>query len=165
MPVFERSLELDAPREAVFRFHLDTRNAALIAPRGVEVEVVEGAFPLVAGAEVDLRIRQRPLPRRLAVRWRLRVRALAAPSLVVDEQLAGPFGRFVHEHRFADLGGGRTRLTDRIDLALPGGPLGQLAWPLVLPLMHLAFGARQRATARLLARGGDEPAPGRAPPG
>ena len=55
--VLERSVEIAAPVEAVFAFHLDPRNAALIAPAGTRVVSVGGRRPLEAGGVVTLRMR------------------------------------------------------------------------------------------------------------
>jgi ligand-binding SRPBCC domain-containing protein len=43
----------------------------------------------------------------------------------VDEQRDGPFGKWVHTHRFEAIAGG-TLVTDQIDYAAPGGVLGLL---------------------------------------
>ena len=55
--VLERSVEIAAPVQTVFEFHLDPRNAALIAPAGTRVVSVEGAVPVEAGHVVTLRMR------------------------------------------------------------------------------------------------------------
>jgi ligand-binding SRPBCC domain-containing protein len=149
MSKFERSIEIASPAERVFAFHLDTRNAAAIAPRGQRVVRVEGRFPVREGDEVRLVVRQRPLP--VAQRWRVRIARVEPPSLLVDELLEGPFARFRHEHRVDDLGAGRSRLTDRIDYELPFGPLGRLADRLLVRrLLTRAFAERQAATRALL---------------
>jgi ligand-binding SRPBCC domain-containing protein len=147
--VIERSCEIDAPIEEVFAFHLDTRNAARIAPPGQSVLSVEGSFPLRAGSEVRVRIRQLPLP--WAQTWLVRVAAIEEPTLIVDEMLRGPFAVWRHEHRFAELPGGRTRLTDHVTYALPGGVLGRVADALAgRRLMRATFRSRQRRTRSLL---------------
>jgi ligand-binding SRPBCC domain-containing protein len=146
---FERSIDIACSVQRVFDFHLDTRNAAAIAPPGQRIVRVEGRFPVREGDEVLLVVRQRPLP--FAQRWRVRIVRVEEPVLVVDELLQGPFARFRHEHRLDDLGGGRTRLTDRIEYELPFGALGRLADRLVVSrLMGRTFAARQEATRRLL---------------
>lgn len=43
-----------------------------------------------------------------------------------DRQLAGPFGRWTHAHRFNELGAGRSELEDSIEYAPPAGPLGSV---------------------------------------
>ena len=145
MAVFTRSIVVPAPIEDVYAFHLDTRNAGLIAGGGVEVVEVRGRFPVRRGDEVILRLRPRPLP--VAQTWRVRIAELEPPRLLVDELVEGPFARFRHEHRFEDLGGARTRLTDRIDYALPGGAAGALLDRLVARrVLARAFAARQGRT-------------------
>jgi ligand-binding SRPBCC domain-containing protein len=132
----------------VFAFHLDTRNAARIAPPGQRVLSVEGAFPLELGSEVRLRVRQLPLP---AQTWVVRVVALEEPTLIVDDLVRGPFPLWRHEHRFAELPDGRTRLTDHVDYRLPGGALGRVADALVVRRILLAtFRSRQARTRKVL---------------
>ena len=147
--MIESSCEIDAPIAQVFAFHLDTRNAARIAPPGQSVLSVEGSFPLRLGSEVRLRARQLPLP--WAQTWLVRVARLEEPTLIVDELLRGPFATWRHEHRFAELPGGRTRLTDHVTYELPGGALGRMANALVGRRLLLAtFRSRQARTRALL---------------
>jgi ligand-binding SRPBCC domain-containing protein len=152
MSAIECSCEIDAPIAQVFAFHLDTRNAARIAPPGQRVLSVEGSFPLVAGAEVRLRARQLPLP--WAQTWLVRIARIDEPVLIVDELLEGPFAAWRHEHRFAKLPGGRTLLTDHVTYALPGGALGRLANALGGRRLLLAtFRSRQSRTQAVLEAG------------
>ncbi|MDP9255462.1 MAG: SRPBCC family protein [Actinomycetota bacterium] len=145
----ECSCEIDAPIAQVFAFHLDTRNAARIAPPGQRVVSVEGEFPLRLGSEVRLRARQLPLP--WAQTWLVRVARLEEPTLIVDELLRGPFAAWRHEHHFAALPGGRTRLTDHVTYELRGGAFGRLAGALAVRRLLLAtFRSRQARTRSLL---------------
>jgi ligand-binding SRPBCC domain-containing protein len=145
----ECSCEVDAPIAQVFAFHLDTRNAARISPPGQRVLSVEGSFPLRLGSEVRLRARQLPLP--WAQTWIGRVTQLEEPTLIVDELLSGPFAAWRHEHRFAELPGGRTLLTDHVTYRLPGGALGRLADGLGGRRVLLAtFRSRQRRTQAVI---------------
>jgi ligand-binding SRPBCC domain-containing protein len=145
----ERSCIIDAPIAEVFAFHLDTRNAARIAPPGQQVVSVEGTFPLRLDSEVRLRVRQLPSP--WAQTWLVRVVHLEEPTLLVDEMLRGPFPAWRHEHRFAELPDGRTRLTDHVEYRLPAGALGRVANALVVRRLLLAsFRSRQGRTRALL---------------
>jgi ligand-binding SRPBCC domain-containing protein len=147
--MIECSCEIDAPIARVFAFHLDTRNAARIAPPGQRLLSIKGTFPLRLGSEVRLRTRQLPLP--WAQTWLVRVAAIEQPTLIVDEMLRGPFAAWRHEHRFAELPGGRTRLTDHVTYDLPGGALGRVADALAgRRLLLAAFRSRQRRTRALL---------------
>jgi ligand-binding SRPBCC domain-containing protein len=60
-----------------------------------------------------------------------RITAFEPGVLFVDEQIAGPFRRLRHEHRFVDHDGG-CLMTDDITFEAPLGALGRLAERLVL---------------------------------
>lgn len=151
MPLFERSCVVRAPIGAVFAFHLDTRNAARIAPRSMPVVAVHGSFPLSQGDQVEIVVRLWPTPVRQT--WRVEAERIVEPTLVVDRMLAGPFPSWVHQHRFEDLGDGTTRLTDHVDYHLPFGVLGALAdRVLVRRLLDRMFRLRQVQTKKLLER-------------
>ena len=47
-----------------------------------------------------------------------------APHRFLDEQTAGPFRRWWHEHRFEAVPGG-TRMTDVVEFESPAGPIGR----------------------------------------
>lgn len=121
---FEASVDIDAPADALFRFHLDTRNAPLISPAGARFLDVDGEFPVTTGSVVTLRVRQSPVP--FPQTWRVRIAEVEENRRVVDVAEKSPFARWRHAHIFEPLGPDRTRMTDRIEYALPLGPLGRL---------------------------------------
>ena len=148
---FESAVEIAAPIELVFGFHLDTRNARLISPAGTTVVDVKGVFPVRQGSVVTmrLRLRQRPIP--LASTWRVRIDALERPTLIVDVAERSPFAHWRHEHAFASLGDDRTLMTDRVTYRLPLGLLGRLANRLVVRRqLARTFAERQRLTRSVL---------------
>lgn len=156
LSVFERSVEIDAPADRVFRFHLDTRNAPLISPPGARFVAIEGEFPVRVGSVVTLRVRQRPIP--FAQRWRVRIAEIDEGRLVVDVAERSPFARWRHEHRFEEVRPGVTRMTDHVEYALPLGPLGRLADRLAgRRALERMFAVRHERTRRLFASG-DAPA-------
>jgi ligand-binding SRPBCC domain-containing protein len=71
--------------------------------------------------------------RHFGIEFRLssRVTAMERPHVFVDEQVAGPFAEFRHEHRFAADAGG-TRMVDRWRHRSPFGLLGRVVDWLVL---------------------------------
>lgn len=147
--LLERSVEIAAPVEDVYAFHLDARNAALISPPGARVSDVAGPCPLTEGAVVEMRIRAPGLP--VAPRWRVRVAELRAPLVIVDVAERSPFAEWRHEHRFQALDRGRTLMTDRVAYRLPGGPLGRAADRLVVRRrLAAAFAERHRRTRAVL---------------
>jgi uncharacterized protein len=144
---FSASFDVACPIDAVFEWHRDTRNAALISPPSLRVERVEGSFPLEKGDRVRLVVRPRGSP--LRQRWLVRIAEMRAPQLIVDEMEKGPFARWHHEHAFADLGDGRTRVTDTVAYALPLR-IDRLAGPIVQRLMARTFTYRHRRSREVL---------------
>lgn len=144
--MFERSVDLAAPVADVYRFHLDTRNAPLISPANARFLAIDGDFPVQEGSIVRLRVRQPPSP--LPQTWVVRIAELRENALVVDEAVRSPFAFWRHEHRFVDLGDGRTRMTDHIAYRLPLGPLGRIADRLVVRrMLGSMFAERHQRTA------------------
>lgn len=157
--VYERSVEIAAPASALFRFHLDTRNAPLISPAGARFARIEGDFPVTEGALVTLRVRQPPIP--VAQTWRVRIAEVRPDELVVDVAERSPFRRWRHSHIFEALGPDRARMTDRVEYALPFGPLGRLVDRLFARRqLDAMFVERQRRTRELFESGRAPVAPG-----
>jgi ligand-binding SRPBCC domain-containing protein len=139
VPTFVRAVDIDAPVSTVFAFHEREDALPLLSPPFPPVRVVSREGGIAVGARVELRIAG-------LVRWVARHTAFERDRLFVDEQLEGPFARWTHRHEFEDLGG-RTRLTDRITYALPGGRFTQWLAPLlVTPGLHQMFRHRHRVT-------------------
>lgn len=80
---------------------------------------VDGLIEL--GETVTWQARHLGLTRRMTVK----ITAMDRPTHFRDEQIDGPFKRFVHDHDFEAIGGGVTRMTDRIGFASPCGWLGR----------------------------------------
>lgn len=153
MPTFEYVSRYPHPRAVVFAWHARPGAFVRLTPPGMATRL-EGTDDLTVGTEVLLRLSHplvaglRPrLGRRgrgpVGVPWRLRHTALVPDELFVDEQVAGPFRRWEHEHHFADGPGGSTVVTDRIRWELPARP-ACLADPLVAMQLHGLFGFRER---------------------
>jgi ligand-binding SRPBCC domain-containing protein len=136
VPTFVRSVIIDAPVEAVFAFHERDDALTRLSPSFPRVRVVRRTGGIEPGSRVELRIG--PLA------WVALHTAYEKNRLFVDEQVEGPFRRWVHRHEFEDLGG-RTRLTDRVEYALRGEvPIG---WIVRLGLARM-FRARHLVTKR-----------------
>lgn len=115
--------DLPAPREQVFAFFSDPANLEALTPPWLAFEVLTPApLPRGEGAVFDYRIRVRGLP----VRWRTLIEAFVPGERFVDRQIAGPYALWHHTHRFEDLPGGGTRMTDQVRYRLGWGLPGRI---------------------------------------
>jgi ligand-binding SRPBCC domain-containing protein len=144
MAEFVKSVLIEAPIERVFRFHERDDALSLLSPAFPPVRVVgrtgNGIEP---GARLELRIG--------VFTWIALHTAYEKNRLFEDRQIRGPFAKWVHRHEFESEGHG-TRLTDRVDYRLPGGPAVQalLGWIVNLGLDSM-FAHRHRVTRRYCA--------------
>ncbi|MEZ0165610.1 SRPBCC family protein [Kineococcus sp. LSe6-4] len=147
--------DVAAPPQVLHDLVLDVDvHADSLSGSGESATTSTGRRVLRAGDEVTFTARH------LGVRWTMtsRVSVAERPHRVVDEQVRGPFRRLRHEHLFTATPAG-TRMTDRVEVALPGGPLGALAVRLVAgPYLRRLL--RERAAhLRAVAERGAAPPP------
>jgi hypothetical protein len=152
----EQRQRLARPREEVFAFFTDAGNLARLTPEFVGFRLLTPLpAPFVPGTLLDYQLRLLGVP----VRWRSRIELVEAPRCFVDVQVRGPYRHWRHEHRFETVAGG-TEVIDRVDYALPLGPLGALAHALaVRPMLARIFAYRRSRLVDLL--GPELPGPAR----
>jgi ligand-binding SRPBCC domain-containing protein len=123
MHVLEREVSLPVARAQVFPFFADARNLERLTPPSLRFEILTpGAIRMGAGAIIDYRLRISGIP----VRWRSRIELWEPPFRFVDLQVQGPYAFWRHTHTFDETREG-TMMRDRVEYALPFGPLGALA--------------------------------------
>jgi ligand-binding SRPBCC domain-containing protein len=134
-----------APEE-LFPFFMQPTNLSRIMGDAMQVTVLHTTHdPLEAGAVIRYRFRQNGLP----LSWTSRIVECVPPLYFVDEQVEGPFRYWRHTHRLVAEKGG-TRVVDDLELEVPLGWLGRLAWPLVVrPNLRRTFNQRKRAMEAL----------------
>jgi ligand-binding SRPBCC domain-containing protein len=126
--VLEREQVVARPPSDVFGFFAEPANLQALTPPWLHFEILTPA-PIEMGAGTLIAYRLRLHGTRL--RWLTRIEAFEAPHGFVDAQLRGPYRVWHHTHIFEPVGGG-TRVRDRVRYALPLGPLGELAHPLLV---------------------------------
>lgn len=147
MPVFRKRTTLDATPDEVFAWH--TRPGALqrLSPPWEHVTLVKPG-EVRNGTHVVVRMKRGPLD----LTWEVAHRDVEPGRQFVDEQVKGPFQRWIHTHRFLPAEDGRCVMEDEIDWEPPLGVAGDLlAAPRVAKDLERAFAFRHRRLAHDLA--------------
>ncbi len=125
--VVERSSALPVSADSAYAWHERPGAFERLLPPWERVSVVERTGGLRDGASLILRVRSGPV----SLRWVSRHRDTLPGRRFVDEQVDGPFARWVHFHRFDPDGPAGSRMTDRIEYTPPLGSVGTVADPII----------------------------------
>jgi ligand-binding SRPBCC domain-containing protein len=121
--VFISVQDLPVPRSEVFPFFADPANLEALTPPWLGFQVLTPRpLPRGEGALFDYRVRVRGL----SLRWRTLIETFVPGEKFVDRQIAGPYALWHHTHRFEDLPGGGTRMTDTVRYRVGFGLLGRI---------------------------------------
>ncbi len=135
---------MDAPVETVFAFHERPDAIEILTPLDQKIEIVSRQGGIQKGARVELRMHLGPW----SVTWLALHVDYERNRRFVDDQVRGPFRKWVHTHRFQEERGG-TRLTDSIEYGLPGGRIVEMmAGPLIRNKLLKMFQYRHLITTR-----------------
>jgi ligand-binding SRPBCC domain-containing protein len=145
--VFERTQIVSRPLDETFKFFSDPRNLPRLTPAFLKFKFLATPPATVRpGTVIDYEIRLYGVP----VRWRTRIEIVEPPHRFVDVQEKGPYALWRHTHSFREMAGG-TEMSDRVEYAMPFGPLGEIAYRLfVARSLEKIFDFRTRELAAIM---------------
>ncbi len=146
--LLERRQIVTAPIAECWAFFSDPRNLRKITPPRLDMQMLTSPTPVMAEG-VRIRYRVRPLCG-IPLQWLAEITRVEAPLYFCDEQRAGPYALWRHEHFFEEAPGGATEVRDRVHYALPFGLLGDAVNSLVVERqLKEIFDHRKRAVRQL----------------
>ena len=132
-----------APIDEVFRFFENPYNLAKITPPWLNFRILTSDLVMRANAEIDYEFRWLGQP----LKWRTVISDYNPPFSFVDEALNSPYKYWRHHHTFRETPKG-TLVSDRVEYALPYGPLGRLVHAAIVKhQLTKIFAYRQQAIA------------------
>lgn len=116
-------------------------NLARLTPPWLNFKILTPNLKMHKDAEIEYSLAWMGLP----MRWKTRITEYEPPFLFVDEMEKGPYSLWRHRHTFRPSEQG-TIVGDRVEYALPLGPIGNLAHNLMVRRqVEEIFLFRQRA--------------------
>jgi ligand-binding SRPBCC domain-containing protein len=148
--LLETATTVPACRSDVFTFFSNASNLMRLTPPSLGFRILTPApMRMQEGALIDYRIFLHGLP----MRWQTRISCWNPPCEFVDEQLKGPYRKWIHQHTFEETSSGKTLIRDRVRYALPFPPFGDLALPLVRAELEGIFEFRRKAILEIFPAG------------
>jgi len=123
----DTQIRIPRQRDEVFPFFGDAFNLERITPGEMQFEILTPPpVEMREGTRIRYRLRLWGVP----FHWETVIRCWEPPYRFVDEQVAGPYRRWVHRHELVDTPRG-TLVYDHVDYELPLSPFGELFHPLL----------------------------------
>lgn len=132
MPIYQihEELEVAASLEEVWDFISSPSNLKEITPDYMGFEITSRGLPEKIYPGLMISYRVRPVLG-IKMNWLTEITQVREPYYFVDEQRAGPYALWHHEHRLESDEKG-VLMTDLVTYRLPAGPLGTLAHSLFI---------------------------------
>lgn len=124
MPIFklDAAQTLSTDIDTAWQFFSDPQNLAVITPPEMRFRIT-GEPPSAIHPGLIITYRLTPLPiLPLRVSWATEIAQVSAPYFFADDQIAGPYALWHHEHHFQEVEGG-VLATDQVHWSLPLDPI------------------------------------------
>jgi ligand-binding SRPBCC domain-containing protein len=141
MTKFAYSSIIKAPVETVWSFHERPDILELLNPPWQSIKVIRREGGLEVGAISEFRIFVGLIP----IKWIAKHVAYQKNRLFTDEQIEGPFQKWIHTHEFEPIDPHTMKLSDRVEFGLAEGWLiDQIGSKWVLAQLHDLFTYRHQ---------------------
>ena len=124
MHQIKRQQNLPVSLQQAWKFFSDPANLKSITPQYMGFNITS-APPGEMYEGMIITYKVSPLLK-IPMNWMTEITHIRKPFYFVDEQRAGPYKVWHHQHHFREVEGG-TEIIDQVDYQLPLGPLGKLA--------------------------------------
>ena len=112
---FKSEIWLPLPQDQLFSFFADAANLEILTPPWLHFKILTPLpIEMREGTLIDYKLQIHSLP----VKWHTRISSWHPPHFFVDEQLRGPYRKWVHKHMFDPADGG-TLVRDLVNYAVP----------------------------------------------
>jgi len=149
MPFFERKSRIEVPVKELFNWHNRSHTFDRLSPPWEKIKIIEKSDGITKGNRTVLEVRQGPFRRR----WVAIHGEYVEGEQFVDEQVQGPFTKWVHTHQCLPETDSTSFLLDHIDYEMPLGFVGQfMAGKYITKRLDRAFTFRHVRTQNDLKR-------------
>lgn len=120
--LFKKFQWVDSPVNEVFNFFSTEKNLEELTPAYLKFKVLaKDTDKIQEGSIIDYKLKIHGVP----VKWKTRINKFEHNVSFIDEQLKGPYTKWVHQHDFIPLKSG-TLIADKVVYKVPFGFLGKL---------------------------------------
>jgi uncharacterized protein (TIGR01777 family) len=120
--IFENYIWVKTTKGEVFNYLSSEKNLEALTPEYLNFRVIgKSTKNIEEGTLINYKLKLHRVP----IKWKSLITKFKFKSHFIDEQLAGPYKRWVHLHEFKDINGG-TLIRDKVIYKLPFGKLGKL---------------------------------------
>lgn len=113
----KRELQIPVPLNEAWSFFSNPHNLARITPEEMDFKIVSKHTPEIVYKGLTIEYSVKPLFG-IKTTWASKISDIDAPYTFSDEQIKGPYSKWLHKHTFAAHPNG-TLMTDEVEYALP----------------------------------------------
>ncbi|ATH08701.1 TIGR01777 family protein [Halobacteriovorax marinus] len=121
--LFKRYQWVESSKDKVFDFFKEAKNLEKITPEYLNFKILHmNTDNIQAGSLIDYKLQVHGIP----MKWKTKISEYEEGKYFIDEQLKGPYSKWVHRHEFIPHKNG-TLISDKVVYKIPLGILGKLA--------------------------------------